>query len=221
MAILPPDEVRQPGAVLGFRDLAGNSPPGLLRYVAPPFSHAGSAFAVALFVTLWLHVRSTWSVPGTVALGLAGALMAMVREQDIFFALGLMPDFGLTLVQTRTPQPVRQRIAAALAGCAAFAAGYLPQLLAYQALNDRPGPSPLLGRKMYWYAPHALQVLMDTSHGFFFWTPLAVLAVAGLILMTAAPRGGMLDAVTTGSTLSDGHSRTRIGSPPHRRTASC
>ena len=26
-------------------------------YVAPPFSHACSAFAVALFVTVWLHVR--------------------------------------------------------------------------------------------------------------------------------------------------------------------
>ena len=173
-------------------------------YVAPPFSHAGSAFAVALFVSLWLHVRNTWSVPGAVALGLAGALMAMVREQDIFFALGVAADFALTLVRTHTPHAVRQRIVAALAGCAAFAAGYLPQLLAYHALNGSPGPSPLVARKMYWYAPHALQVLIDTNHGFFFWTPLAVLAVAGLILMTAAPRGSMLDAVTPGSTMSGG-----------------
>jgi hypothetical protein len=42
-------------------------------------------------------------------------------------------------------------------------------------------------RKMFWHAPHALQVLADNEHGFFFWTPLAVLAVAGLILMTVAP----------------------------------
>src|SRR6266542_1316807 len=39
-------------------------------YIAPPFSHAPSAFAVALFVTVWLHVRQTWSVPGVVAVGL-------------------------------------------------------------------------------------------------------------------------------------------------------
>jgi hypothetical protein len=58
-------------------------------YVAPPFSHSCSAFAVALFVTVWLHVRETWSVRGSVALGLAGALMAMVREQDIFLRSGL------------------------------------------------------------------------------------------------------------------------------------
>src|SRR5262245_36179369 len=37
-------------------------------YIAPPFSHACSAFAVALFVTVWLRVRPTWSVRGAVAL---------------------------------------------------------------------------------------------------------------------------------------------------------
>ena len=68
-------------------------------YIAPPFSHACSAFAVALFVTIWLHVRQTWSVSGVVTLGLSGALMAMVREQDIFFAFGPALDLVLTLYQ--------------------------------------------------------------------------------------------------------------------------
>src|SRR5678815_2490868 len=54
-------------------------------YIAPPYSHACSAFAVALFVTIWLHVRKTWSAKGAFELGLAGALVAMVREQDVFF----------------------------------------------------------------------------------------------------------------------------------------
>jgi hypothetical protein len=36
---------------------------------------------------------------------------------------------------------------------------------------------------MYWYAPHALQVLASPDHGLFFWTPLAVLALAGLYLL--------------------------------------
>ena len=69
-------------------------------YVAPPMSHACSAFAVALFVTIWLHVRTTWSVPQLVVLGLAAALMAMVREQDVFFAIG--PAAGLGDVRART-----------------------------------------------------------------------------------------------------------------------
>ena len=155
-------------------------------YVAPPFSHACSAFAVALFVTVWLRVRETWSIEGALALGLVGALMAMVREQDLFFALGPVFDLGLALAVGDRETGRRKRtttLLAALAGCAAFALGYLPQLVAYKALNGKFGPSPLVTRKMYWSAPHALQVLFDTQHGFFFWTPLAILAVIGLLLL--------------------------------------
>jgi hypothetical protein len=151
-------------------------------YVAPPMSHACSAFAVALFVAIWLHVRGSWTPGQTALLGAAAALMAMVREQDVFFAIGPAIDFLLT---ARTRRPERRAFAAsALSGSAAFAAAFAPQLLAYKALNGHFGPSRLVTRKMSWSAPHALDVLASTSHGFFFWTPLAVLAIAGLVLMT-------------------------------------
>ena len=57
-------------------DLPSGSGTPLLfyMYIAPPFSHACSAFAVALFVTVWLHVRDAWTVRGAALLGLAGAL---------------------------------------------------------------------------------------------------------------------------------------------------
>jgi hypothetical protein len=152
-------------------------------YVAPPFAHATSAFAVALFVTVWLHVRGTWSVRGALLLGLSGALMTMVREQDVFFVAGPAVDFALDAVRARGPA-LKARAVAAVAGAAAFVVGWLPQLLAYQALNGRPGPSQYVTRKMYWHSPHALQVLFDPNHGFFVWTPLALLALAGLVLMT-------------------------------------
>ena len=74
-------------------------------YVAPPFSHACSAFAVALFIYIWLRVRGTWSIGGMVALGAAAALMAMVREQDVFFALGPALDFALTAVNAKRRMP--------------------------------------------------------------------------------------------------------------------
>lgn len=156
-------------------------------YVAPPFSHACSAFAVALFLTTWLHVRRTWSLRGAVALGLSGALVAMVREQDVFFLLGPAADFIVTAL--RTPRGAFERYGgAALAGCAAVAAGMLPQLLAYQALNGHPSPSGYVTRKMYWHAPHALQVLFDLEHGFFIWTPLAAIAIAGLVVLAVNRR---------------------------------
>ena len=76
-------------------------------------------------------------------------------------------------------------MAAGIAGCAAFAIGWSPQLLAYAVLNGRPSPSTDVQRKMTWYSPHALQVLVSPEHGFLFWTPLAVLALAGLVLLAA------------------------------------
>jgi hypothetical protein len=154
-------------------------------YVAPPYAHAASAFAVALFVTVWLRVRERWTLAGVAALGLAAALMAMVREQDVFLALGPAVDYLLDARRL----PIGTAVARAATGVAAFVIGFLPQLAAYAALNGRLGPSTLVTRKMSWHAPHALDVLVSTSHGYLFWTPLAVLALGGLILLTARSTG--------------------------------
>jgi hypothetical protein len=151
-------------------------------YIAPPMSHATSAFAVALFVVIWLRVRDDWSLGGLIALGAATALMAMVREQDVFFAVGAGLDF-LHAQATRRDGKAARRFAHAVAGIAAAVAGFTPQALAYIALNGYVGPSRLVARKMTWTAPHAAEVLASPEHGFFVWTPLAVLALAGLFVL--------------------------------------
>jgi len=121
--------------------------------------------------------------------------MAMVREQDVFFAVGPAFDWALSLARKeegsrrkeegrRTKEEGRtNNVAAAAAGCVAFAVGYVPQLLAYNALNGYPAPAAHVTRKMSWYAPHGLQVLGSPEHGFLVWTPLAVLAIAGLVIL--------------------------------------
>ncbi len=151
-------------------------------YVAPGFAHATSAFAVSAFVLAWLVVRARWSAAGFIVLGALAGLMAMVREQDAFVIVGPAVDFGWHLVKAR-----RWRAAGpAIAGAAAAALVYLPQAAAYLALNGRIGPSPLVSRKMTWSSPHAAGVLFSPEHGFFFWTPLALVAVAGLVALTVA-----------------------------------
>ena len=158
-------------------------------YVAPGFAHAASAFAVSLFLWLWLRARTVWTMRDVVLLGLAGGLMAMVREQDLFFVAGPAVDFlrwALTADRTRAA-----RVAAA--GVASFLLGYAPQLLAYKALNGHFGPTELATRKMTWTSPHAAGVLFSPEHGLFAWTPLLLVAVAGLVLL-AAGRGGTRSA---------------------------
>jgi len=159
-------------------------------YVSPGFAHATSAFAVSAFVLAWLVVRERWTVRGLVALGALAGLMAMVREQDAFVVIGPAIDLAWTALKAR-----RWRLAGpALAGAVAAAVVYLPQAAAYLALNGRLGPSRLVSRKMTWTSPHAAGVLFSPEHGLFFWTPLALLALAGLLLLVVR-RGGM-DAYT-------------------------
>jgi hypothetical protein len=158
-------------------------------YVSPPYSHACSAFAVALFVTIWLRVRERWTVGGAVALGLSGALMASVREQDVFLAIGPAVDFvwwtfgRAASGNSDRAADFRRALGVAVTGIIAFAVGLIPQLLAYKALNGHFGPSRLVTRKMNWQAPHALEVLVSPEHGLFIWTPLAAFALLGLLLL--------------------------------------
>jgi hypothetical protein len=152
-------------------------------YVAPPFSHACSAFGVALFTYVWLRVRDGWSTRGLIALGAAGALMAMVREQDAFFAAGPAVDFLWS--HARQTRGVRREARGAaigvVAAAIAFAAVFTPQAVTYLILNGHLGPHAAVGRKMHWMAPHGLEVLFSPEHGFFVWTPLALVAIAGLV----------------------------------------
>jgi hypothetical protein len=154
-------------------------------YVAPPMSHAASAFAVAAFIFAWLAVRGRWSLPGVAGLSALAALMAMVREQDLFFAVGPLLDYAVDVRRDARRHDWSHLFERHLPriGVAAvvFALVYLPQAAAYLALNGRIGPSQVTERKMDWTAPYALPVVLSPEHGLFFWTPLAAIALAGLV----------------------------------------
>jgi hypothetical protein len=164
-------------------------------YVAPPMSHACSAFAVAAFLSVWLRVRERWTIGGCAALGALAALMGMVREQDAFIAIGPGLDWLLTTRSrlrahgAREGLDWRRVISQVLAAAATFLLVYAPQLWAYTVLNGSPRPSPLVARKMTWTSPHALEVLVSPSHGLLFWTPLVALAIAGLVVLLKGQGG--------------------------------
>jgi hypothetical protein len=164
-------------------------------YVAPPFSHACSAFGVALFTYVWLRVRERWSARGLIALGAAAALMAMIREQDAFFVAGPAVDFVWSAADARWRT---LNAKAAVAGIFAFVIAFTPQAATYFILNGHLGPHSSVGHKMNWRAPHALQVLFSPEHGFFVWTPLALIALAGIALLVRSP-GAPADSVAPAS----------------------
>ena len=154
-------------------------------YVAPGFSHANSAFAVAAFVVAWLHVRRDWSAGGVAALGALAALMGMVREQDLFIAIGPAIDYVVKMGRAvRSSGSFARRVLwKAALGVAAVAVFFLPQAIAYLTLYGHLGPSPDVQQKMTWTAPNAWRVLVSPDNGWFFWTPLALPALIGLVAL--------------------------------------
>lgn len=147
--------------------------------VAPAFSHATSVFAVALVLWLWLRARARddaslveWAAVGTAA-GLAG----LVREQDLLFLAVPAADLAWRVLRGTGGGRSLGRLAILVA---AAAVAFVPQLLAYRAVNGSFGPSHLVARKMSYGSPHLLQVLFDPGHGLFAWSPLLLVATAGL-----------------------------------------
>ena len=155
--------------------------------LAAGFAHACSLFVAALMVWLFLRAQERaeegphlldWALVGA-ACGLA----AMVREQDGIIVV--IPGVWL-LLRLRAEPLTALRRGAVLALSALVVV--VPQFLTYHALNGRYGPSRLVARKMTWTSPHLLEVLLDPGHGLFLWSPLLLLAVAGLLLALVRPR---------------------------------
>jgi hypothetical protein len=167
------------GAALAV--LAG-SPLLFYMYVAPVFSHACATFAVTLCLWTWLRVRERWSPAGVVWLGLTVGLMATMRDQAGLFAIGPALDFARWALARRD---WRRGVGLIAAGTVATIVAYSPQLLAARAVNGYFGPDESIGNKMSWSSPHAFGVLVDLEHGWLWWTPLALLSLAGLVAVAS------------------------------------
>ena len=153
------------------------TPVAYYMYVAPGMSHAVSLFAVAVFFSLW-----PWAVSGGVSRwavwGASAGLMALVREQDLFFAAAaLVAVFGMT-----------HRLKRLVAFGGAAIVVFLPQLAVYHVLYGRPWPAPHVQNKMIRYSPHFFEVLFSTEHGLFFWSPILLLFFAGGLWMLKKDR---------------------------------
>ena len=174
--------IPEPAATLSVAGLWLATP--LLYYMtlAPAFSHAPGVFAVALLV--WLSLRAAARPRSSVwewaMIGAAGGLAALVREQDGLF---LIIPGGLLLYHARAGRAWGAALARGAAMGVAAVLVFSPQLFAYRALTGRFGPSRLVARKMSWSSPHLLQVLFDPGHGLFAWSPLLLVATAGLVYL--------------------------------------
>jgi hypothetical protein len=158
------------------------SPLPVYMYFDPFWSHAHSAFTVALFVWYWDRTRPdrTWSQ--WLLLGAASGLMMDVYYPTAVLALAL-PFEWLWAMRTglRSGAPARAR----LAGCALFGAAALvvfsPTLIVKRMIY---GSYVHTGYDVQWFlqSPAFFKVLFSSDHGLFTWTPLLFLSALGLFL---------------------------------------
>jgi len=157
------------------------TPVAYYMYIAPGMSHAASLFTVAVFFSLGPWVMASPSVRRWAAWGASAGVMALVREQDLFFAVA-------ALVALVSSWELRKSLLRAAAFGVSALVVFSPQLVVYQILNGRPLPSQHIQNKMFWYSPHALEVLFSPEHGLYFWSPVLLLFTVGGLLFLRRER---------------------------------
>ena len=159
----------------------GSSLP-VYMYFNPSWSHAHSAFTVALFVWYWARTRNTRTWKQSLVLGAIGGLMVDVYYLNAIVLL-LAPLESITRYWKKDGErsfgPLL--VGNILIAAAAFVA-FLPTLITKKILY---GSFFNLGytERWYWRSPAFLKVCFSSEHGLFSWTPILILALAGLALL--------------------------------------
>jgi hypothetical protein len=155
-------------------------------YFNPSWSHALSAFTVALFLWYWertkLH-RNTgqWAVLGVLA-GLMGNVYYPNIILLIFPALEVFTLWRAKQRYSNQPAiPIQKLVLSCCAFVFAFFAALLPTLVTRQIIYGSPFETGYPAMSTWnWTSPVLLKVLFSSDHGLFSWTPVLILAVVGL-----------------------------------------
>lgn len=148
------------------------------------FSHAFSFFLVAVTVSLVVRLYARPSFWLAVALGLTTGLLTAVRPTNavvlVFVALVGVENANDLTARLRG---LRQHVDLLAAGSGVFLLALLPQLAYWHAITGRLVVYTYGDEGFDLLRPHLLDVLFSVRKGLFFWSPLLLIAVAGLPLL--------------------------------------
>lgn len=162
----------------------GSSLP-VYMYFDPSWSHAQSAFVVALFIWYWLRTRSQRNLAQWALLGAIGGLM-----MDVYYISAAAILFAVIESLVGYWEALKAQNGARgkrlFAGNAMFVAALLvafsPTLITKRIIY---GGFFSLGytERWFWNSPAFFKVCFSADHGLFSWTPILIFAVAGLICL--------------------------------------
>jgi hypothetical protein len=166
-------------------------------YFNPAWSHAHSAFVVALFLWYWHETRDARSLGQWILLGaLAGLMLNVYYANLMLFAIlpfEALREYGAAF---RKATPSTPTVAQLLARHAAFGLTLilclLPTFIAHRIIYGgifETGYGSV--RQWNWGSPYLLSVLFSSNHGMISWTPILLFAVIGLVAFwRSVPRVG-------------------------------
>jgi hypothetical protein len=145
-------------------------------YALPFYAHVPAAFAVSLFLWSWRALPAPYTPARWAAWGAAGGLMVLVDPVTAAFLLIVDVEWIRQLRSTRDAS-------GSLMGGGAFMLAALALLSPQLLLNALVHGSPLASgwfHRFFWDEPNLLAHAVGGGHGVFLWTPLTLVALAGL-----------------------------------------
>ena len=166
-------------------------------YFNPSWSHAHSAFVVALFLWYWHETRDTRTLRQWIVLGaIAGLMLDVYYANVMLFVVLLYEALRDYSAAFRRVTPTTPRLSQLLARHLAFAATVIlcltPTFLAHWIIYGGPFESGYVHlRDWRWTSPYLFSVLFSSNHGLISWTPILLLAVIGIFAFwRSVPRAG-------------------------------
>lgn len=161
----------------------------IYMYFNPSWSHAHSAFAVALFLWYWHETREQRTTMQWCLLAAIAGLMLNVYYANAMLLLVLAVEAARQYPAAfRDPASGAPSAAQLLKRHLLFGAivviALAPTFVTRYIIYGSPFESGYISLKDWaWDSPFFLAVLFSSNHGLFVWTPIVVLAVAGLFLL--------------------------------------
>jgi hypothetical protein len=157
-------------------------------YFNPSWSHAHSAFSVALFFWYWLRTQGERRLREWLLLALIAGLMMNVYYPNTIVLAVLIPE-ALTRYRDLWKQAdnklaaLGSLLATHLLFCAVAIVSLLPTFLTRYVVYGGLLETGYIPLSMWaWRSPWFLALLFSANHGLFSWTPLLLIATAGLFL---------------------------------------
>jgi hypothetical protein len=169
----------------------GSSLP-IYMYFNPSWSHAHSAFVVALFLSYWHQTRPSRTLKQWLLLGLCAGLMLNVYYANAMVLIVLLveavPQYLRSFRRKASLEiPDAPSTSTLLLNHALFFAVLLfcmlPTFLTRIAVYGGPFESGYIPLKDWlWRSPVLLSVLFSANHGLLSWTPVLIPAIVGIFL---------------------------------------